>query len=572
MKFLPSQLIFILLNRTGRRHLAIIFWYLILLALLVVAYTSIFLLLMDMEGREYSWTTGFYWTLTVMSTLGFGDITFENDIGRVFSMIVLLSGVISLLVVLPFTFIEFFYEPWMRAHTAARVPRELPKDCTDHVILTHFDIVSKELITKLVQYNTRYVLILEDLDEALKFYDLGYQVILGELNNPETFKNARVGKSAMVVATGPSILNTSIAFTVREINTQIPVVTTTNKGAARETLHLAGATHIINLGEMMGMTLARRTNGGDAMSHMVGNFDSLHIAEATPASVMIGKTVKDLDLEEKVGVTILGFWERGQFKVAAPETVINQNNILLLAGTKEQLKNYDVLFCIYNVPLGPVIIIGAGRVGRAAAKALAKRDLDYRIVDKNPDRTLHEEQYILGDASDANVLKKAGIMESPSVIIATHSSSMNLYLTIFIRHLRPDIQIVTRSGFERNVEGLHKAGADFVMSYSSMGANAIFNILKESDILIVAEEFDLFKVNIPKHFVGKSLAELSIYERTGCNVIGIREKENVRVLPRPTDRLPAKGEIILVGGVEGEDKFLDLCKNHQNRNIIEEKT
>ena len=50
------------------------------------------------EGEEHSWITGFYLTLVVMTTLGFGDITFTSDIGRVFSIVVLLSGVVLLLV------------------------------------------------------------------------------------------------------------------------------------------------------------------------------------------------------------------------------------------------------------------------------------------------------------------------------------------------------------------------------------------------------------------------------------------------------------------------------------------
>lgn len=44
-----------------------------------------------------------------MSTLGFGDITFHTDLGRAFSMLVVISGLMFLLVLMPFTFIEFFY-------------------------------------------------------------------------------------------------------------------------------------------------------------------------------------------------------------------------------------------------------------------------------------------------------------------------------------------------------------------------------------------------------------------------------------------------------------------------------
>ena len=44
----------------------------------------------EREGQAHSWLTGLYWTLTVMSTLGFGDITFHSDLGRAFSIVVLM--------------------------------------------------------------------------------------------------------------------------------------------------------------------------------------------------------------------------------------------------------------------------------------------------------------------------------------------------------------------------------------------------------------------------------------------------------------------------------------------------
>jgi hypothetical protein len=92
--------------------------------------------------------TGFYWTLTVMSTLGFGDITFASDLGRFFSIVVLLSGIIFLLVMLPFTFIQFFYAPWLEAQNKARAPRAVPAGMRGHVILTHFNNVAANLIAQ----------------------------------------------------------------------------------------------------------------------------------------------------------------------------------------------------------------------------------------------------------------------------------------------------------------------------------------------------------------------------------------------------------------------------------------
>ena len=116
---------------------------------------------MVFEGQEHSWLTGVYWTLTVMSTLGFGDITFTSDAGRAFSIVVLLSGMVFLLILLPFTFIEFFYAPWMKAQAEARAPRELPESTSGHVILTNLDPVSNALMQKLTHYGYPYALLVE---------------------------------------------------------------------------------------------------------------------------------------------------------------------------------------------------------------------------------------------------------------------------------------------------------------------------------------------------------------------------------------------------------------------------
>src|SRR5690606_19831886 len=113
MKYLTSQLMGIPRSSDTRQNLRILGRYLVVVAVMIIVYSVLFHVLMVMEGQSHSWLTGFYWTLTVMSTLGTGDITFHSDFGRFFSLVVLLSGVLVLLILLPFTFIEFFYAPWL---------------------------------------------------------------------------------------------------------------------------------------------------------------------------------------------------------------------------------------------------------------------------------------------------------------------------------------------------------------------------------------------------------------------------------------------------------------------------
>lgn len=52
----------------------------------VVVFSVGFSALMALEGRELSWATSVYWTLVTMTTLGFGDIVFESDVGRLYSV------------------------------------------------------------------------------------------------------------------------------------------------------------------------------------------------------------------------------------------------------------------------------------------------------------------------------------------------------------------------------------------------------------------------------------------------------------------------------------------------------
>jgi Trk K+ transport system NAD-binding subunit len=497
-----------------------------------------------------------------MSTLGFGDITFHTDLGRIFSIAVLLSGVLFLLILLPFTFIQFFYAPWMEAQSAKRAPRELPEGTTGHVIMTNYGPVTSYLIKKLKQYHYSYVVLSPDLEEALKLSDLDIRVVVGELDDPETYRKIRIESAAMIVTTRSDIVNTNVVSTVRVISETVPIIATVTDPASIDILELAGSTHVLRLDEMIGQFLARRTTGGDAMAHKIGQFDSLLIAEANVAGTpLIGKTLKESRLREMTGLTISGAWDRGQFKTALPEMQITPNTVLLLAGSENELNKYDELFCIYHTSPEPVVIIGGGKVGTATSRALEKRGIDYRVIERSPELIPDDDRFILGNAADLEVLEKAGIMKAPTTIITTHDDDTNIYLVIYCRRLRPDIQIISRATLERNVTTLHRAGVDFVMSYESMGANTMFNLLDRSDILMVTEGLDVFKVKLPVSLAGKSLAESGIRSKTGCSVVALVSGERTQFDLDPNKPLSADAEIILIGSLEAENKFFEIYGN-----------
>ena len=556
MKHFPALFVHYLRNRATRRNLRVLVQFMATLVAMVTVYSVLFHYLMAWEGHEYSWITGVYWTLTVMSTLGFGDITFHTDLGLLFSIIVLLSGMVFMLTLLPFTFIQFFYAPWMDAQAEMRAPRQLPEGTEGHVVLTHYGPVAAALIKKLNQYHYPYVILVPDITEALKLHDMGLNVVMGDLDDPETYSKIRVGQAALVATTHTDVVNTNVAFTAREVSEDVPIVATAAADGSVDILELAGCNRVLRLAEMIGRSLARRVLGRDAKTHEIGQFDSLVIAEASAAGTpLVGRTLREIRLRDHVSVTVAGVWERGRFETVVPDSRINQNTVLVLAGSRRQLQEYDGLFCIYHATDKPVVILGGGRVGSATAQALIEQGIDYRIVEKAPDH-VPDDHYVVGDAADLETLEEAGIMETPVVVITTHDDDLNVYLTLYCRRLRPDVQIISRATLERNVTTIHRAGADFVISEASMGANAIFNLLQRGDILFLAEGLDVFKVPIPPSLAGKTLAASAIRQDTGCSVIAIQHEGSLEVNPGPDTSLTTGAEMLLIGSAESEGKFL----------------
>lgn len=557
-EFLKSLLEKTAVTLRRRNFRALLRFALILLGL-VTLFSTLFQVLMAFEGQQHSWITGFYWTLSTMSTLGYGDISFTSDPGRAFSMFVLLSGMIFLLVLLPTTFIELFYEPWMEARAVNQVPRRVRPETQGHVILTFYGPVASALIAKLVQFKYPYVVILPELAEVTRLCDRGINAIYGELDDPETYRQAAVEQAALVATTRTDIVNTSVVFTIRGITTRTPVIATAREPASVDILRLAGCSRVLDLTRLMAEALARRASGGNQFTHVVGQIDDLLIAEVDAGrTTLVGQPYPRAQAE--TSLSIVGFWARGHFEVGQPESVVDANTVLVMAGSRAQLNEFDQRYraATDTVSTSPVIIIGGGRVGRSTGAALERRGIDYRIVEQLPERIRNEEKYVLGSGADKAVLKQAGIDEASTVIITTRDDETNIYLTIYCRLLRPDVQIICRATLERNVAALHRAGSDIVMSYASMGANALFNLLQRSDLLMVAEGLDVFKVRVPKDLAGKTLAEANFRERTSCSVIGIDTEHKTTTNPDPDTVLPEEGEIVLIGTPAGETEFLKL--------------
>jgi len=534
----PRELLRLVTIRQRQRSVRLMLWMVLALVAMIAAYSIAFHYLMALEGRSFSWPSGLYWALTTMTTLGYGDITFESDIGMLFSVFVLVSGVLLFLMLLPFCIIQFIFAPWLNQREAARTPRRVRDDLTGHLVLTRMDAVTQTVIARARRANIPHVVIVEDAKHAGSLQDEGYQVMVGPLDSPRTYRNAGIDRAVMLATTQPDTTNTNITFTVRQLASDIRVVATADRKASVDVLSLAGADHVIQLGSTLGTAMASRVLGTTGRTRIVGNFGQTRIAEAgVRGTSLVALTVEQARLEMSCGVRLLALVERGNLQVPHPHTVIDEHTTLILAGTLEELEQYDERFAVACEDESPVLILGGGRVGRAAAEEFINRGVPYTIIERLPERIPSHLNVVHGDAAELDNLQAAGLGNASTVLVTTHEDDMNVYLTLYCRRLQPDIQIVARATHERNVSTLYRAGADGVLSYATIGAITIWNDLHAGHRIVIAEGVELFLVPVPSTLAGHAFHDTNVRAQTGCHIVAITD--NDAVILDDTETIPA---------------------------------
>ncbi len=566
MKLLGTQLAFFLSERETQRNIGALLKFIAFLLVTIIVFSVLFhVIMLHDEGQDHSWLTGLYWTLTVMSTLGFGDITFHGDLGRFFSIVVLLSGIVLLLIVLPFTFIRFFYAPWLEAQVRLQAPREAPKHTRGHVVICAYNTIAPGLIERLRLHDIPYYVIEPDPSVAARMHEDGISVIAGELDSRETYEKVHASQARLILADSADTVNTNITLTAREVAPEVPIMGTVEDEDSIDILELSGCTHVLPLKHRLGERLANRVNTGHAEAHEIGRFRDLHVAEFPVHNTpLAGRTIRDTGLREALGINIVGMWERGRLLPVSPDSYLSNTSVVVVVGTAEQMLELNMLLVIYDTNYSPVLVIGGGKVGCAATRALKRQEVPVHMVEHDEllrERIAHlPDKLFIGDAADREVLMRAGLQEAPAVLLTTNDDAMNIYLALYCRRLNPELRIVSRITYERNLEAIHRAGADFVLSSAALGVEQVFSLLQGRELGVLGEGVELFSASLPRTLVGLTLVESQIGARTGLNVIGIQDNGNIMTNPPPATTLTRGNELIMLGSTQQRQAFTEVFR------------
>lgn len=570
MNFLLKRLELLTSHPEMRENMRELLRYLAFLVALITTYAVLFhVIMLYVEGQEHSWFTGFYWALVVMTTLGFGDVTFTSDIGRLFSVVVLLSGVVFLLVMLPFLFIRLFYTPWLEARVRILAPREAPPAASGHVIIIEYDAIAVGLVQRLAAEGIPCFTIEPDPVKAARLMGDGVPVVAGEIDEQATYERLRADTARLVFANGTDTANTNVTLTVREVAAGVPIVATAEDEDSIDILELSGASTVLPLKRQLGEYLASRVDAGRVEAHVVGAIHGLQIAELPARDTpFAGMKVRETHLRERTGLTVAGLWERGRLQPAYPDTRIDAGSVLVLTGTAERIAALTRLLPGRTDLTRPVLVIGAGAVGRAAVAALHRKGFIVHVIDRDEAALArmadHAQAVFAGDANNRQLIERAGIGNAGSVLLTSNDDAVNIYLAVYCRRLNPDARIVSR--IARNEESIHRAGADFVLSDATIGVEAVMSLLDGHDPVLLGEGVRLFTVGVPPVLAGRPLRDSGIGSQTGMSVIAVRRGEEYISTLTGETVLPPDGELLMLGSLHQRRSFgsaFDSGRTHQ---------
>jgi len=206
-----------------------------------------------------------------------------------------------------------------------------------------------------------------------------------------------------------------------------------------------------------------------------------------------------------------------------------------------------------------VIVCGWGRVGKAIAHNVAGTGHEVVIVDANPDRTADvPHPTIVGDATDDDILRAAGIERARALVAAIDTDAENLYVTLSGRALRPDLFIVSRARLQDSEEKLLRAGANRVVNPQAIGGARMAAFVLQPHVAEFLDvvmhdgslEFRLEEVHVPQGspLAGRSLREAHIRDLTGALVLALRDGNgSFTTNPSPETRIAAGQVLIAVG-------------------------
>ena len=506
------------------------------------------------EDRPRTLLESLRFTVEMFTTTGFGgDAPWTSPQMQAFVAVTDLLGMAALVGALP-----VFVGPILESALSTDAPQQLDDSVTDHVIVCSYTERADRLIQKLESNDVPYVLVDSDPERAVDLYEEGYRVVNADPQSTEGLEAAGLGSARALFADVSDQVDASIVLAARELSDDVLVVSVVEEPERARYHRLAGADQVLTPRQLLGeslvqkVTTALRSQVGDAIELN----DELELVEVSirHGSELAGTTLAGSRIRERAGVNVVGAWFRGEFDASPPPDVTLQpGTVLLVSGRPEQLEQLVELTqsSVRAFSSGETLIVGNGTVGQTVAAEFEELGVSHTVIDKVD----MEGVDIVGDATETETLSTAGIEDAQTVVLALPDDTTTEFATLVIRDMVPDIEIIARVQKDANISKTYRAGADYVLSLSTVtGRMSASYLLENRDTISMKQQVEVIQTATPG-LVGRTIADAGIRERTGCTVLAIRRGAETVTDIGPDTLVTADDKLVVVGAGDDIDTF-----------------
>lgn len=210
------------------------------------------------------------------------------------------------------------------------------------------------------------------------------------------------------------------------------------------------------------------------------------------------------------------------------------------------------------------IICGNGRIGSLISQELLHSNKTFLVIDNDPAIIEHLERtgipHILGNASDEDILLKAGIKRAKCLIATASSDMTNVYIILIAKELNPDLFVLARAETEDSTKNLIRAGANKVVSPYLIGGRHMANIILKPTVVDFIElatgektgdfiiQMEGFKIREDSCLVGKTLKDAPIRKDIGLIVVAIRDRTGKMIFNPGADMTISVDDVLVCIG------------------------
>lgn len=524
--------------------------------LLVATYSVIFMVLMDYEHQDQNANppSAIYWVIITITTLGYGDIVFHSPIGRLFSIVVAISGVAILWAVIMPLIITPRLEYLVRA-----APSSAPKGMKDHIIISGYSPMVDTLTERLSHLSIPFLIIERSESTARSIYKM-YPTLWGDPSEREVLMRANIHLARLFITNEKDELDADVILSIREIS-EIEIIELVSDLASSRFLSYAGASRIISPKTMLGTFLAQIASPpkDKVFPGAVRLFGELMLVELPvyPGSELERRSLT-IESTEVSGSNVVAMWQEGVFQPNPnPKINIESNSVIMAVGNIDQLSRLRD-FTLGVQKEGPMIILGYGDVGRQVAKALCISGIKPVIVDRKNLESIHF-VHLTGEATSEALLIEAGIKNAVGVMVLLNNDSEVIYCTLLSKNLNKNAFVVARANRVESAEKIYRAGADYVASVPTVASHLLAKIIEhekeELGLLYEDLELKVFTVAKSSRIAGRSLGEIDLPTRFGCGVVAI-ERGGEAIGAVKQDTVIVEGDLlVLIGSEVGIESF-----------------